>query len=85
MLPKSKKKKSASVEMDPRRARALDQALMMSRLLESDYFAEAMKAVDDGSKEKFVSVCKKAKIPDPLPAALWAYAQSSGDDYLGLW
>lgn len=83
MIVLSRPKKS--VDVDPRRAKALDKALVMSRLLEKDYFDDVVKAVDEGKKADFVDICKRAELPNDLVDVLWSYAQTGRETYIGVW
>ena len=66
-----KKIPAPRAQVDPRRAQALDCALVASRLLDEKYFADVSDALKNNKPEVFRKICMTAEIPEDMIEPIW--------------
>ena len=64
-------KDQSPVAMPEARIRAMDLALVSTRLLDKRYFEDFAKAVESRNKDDFDVVCKKANVPEQDMDIIW--------------
>ena len=64
-------KNQSPVVMSEARLKAMDLALVSTRLLDKRYFEDFAKAVESNNKEDFDAVCKKANVPERDGEIIW--------------
>ncbi len=73
------------VEIDPKRAAALDMAFMASRLLDEKYFDNCAKAVKSNDKTLFMQLCTQAQIPSDAAENIWSLVSKEVTEMPGGW